>query len=103
MRRTIGTAKSLTIKEDLGDRPGQASTSHQLGMTALERGRPDEAEDWYPQVPRNHRRTGDLLGVASTYHQLGMAALDGGRLDEAEEWYRRSLAIGENAGDVIKA
>ncbi|WP_327398709.1 tetratricopeptide repeat protein [Streptomyces sp. NBC_01288] len=39
--------KSLTIKEDLGDRPVMALTYHQLGTVAQRRGRLEEAEDWY--------------------------------------------------------
>ncbi|MEV6002568.1 CHAT domain-containing protein, partial [Streptomyces griseomycini] len=39
--------RSLTIKEDLNNRPGMAITYNQLGMVARDRGRLEEAEDWH--------------------------------------------------------
>ena len=38
--------KSLTIKEDLGNRPGMANSYYQLGLLAEARGRPSEALAW---------------------------------------------------------
>ena len=76
--------KSLTIKEELGDRPGMATTYHQLGMTAQARGRLDEADDWYRKSLTINEELGDRPGMATTYHQLGITAQDRGRLDEAE-------------------
>ncbi|MGA5450319.1 tetratricopeptide repeat protein, partial [Streptomyces umbrinus] len=91
--------QSLTIKEDLGDRPGMASTYHQLGRVAQERGGLDEAEDWYRQSLTIKEDLGDRPGMASTYHQLGRVAEERGRLDEAEDWYRQSLTINEDLGN----
>ncbi|MCP2269284.1 Tetratricopeptide repeat-containing protein, partial [Actinokineospora diospyrosa] len=39
--------QSLTIKENLGDRPGMASSYHQLGIVAQLRGRLEDAERRY--------------------------------------------------------
>ncbi len=72
---------------------------HQLGVTAQDRGRLDEAEDWYRKSLAIEEELGDRPGLARTYHQLGMTAQDRGRLDEAEDWYRKSLAINEELGD----
>ena len=91
--------KSLTIREELGDRPGIAGSFHQLGMTAQRRGRLDEAEDWYRKSLTIKEELGDRRDMASTYYQLGMTVLDRGRLDEAEDWYRKSLTICEELGD----
>jgi hypothetical protein len=38
--------RSLTIKEELGNRPGMASSYGQLGLLAEQRGRPREALTW---------------------------------------------------------
>ena len=86
-------------REELGDRPGMASTYHQLGITAQDRGRLDEAEDWYRKALTINEELGNRPGMASTYHQLGITAQDRGRLDEADDWYRKSLAINEELGD----
>ncbi|HEV2809892.1 MAG TPA: tetratricopeptide repeat protein [Acidimicrobiales bacterium] len=76
-----------------------ATTHHQLGIVAEERGRLDEAEEWYRRSLGITERLGDQPGMASSYHQLGIVAEERGRLDEAEEWYRRSLGITEQLGE----
>ncbi|MDQ1027847.1 tetratricopeptide (TPR) repeat protein [Streptomyces umbrinus] len=76
-----------------------AVTYHQLGVVAQERGRLDEAEDWYRQSLTINEDLGNRPGMASTYHQLGRVAQERGRLDEAEDWYRQSLTINEDLGD----
>ena len=91
--------QSLTIKEELGDRPSMAVTYHQLGNTAQDRGRRDEADDWYRQSLTIKEELGDRPGVASSYHQLGVTAQGRGRLDEAEDRYRKALDIFEELGD----
>ena len=92
--------KSLTIKKELGDRPGIAVTYHQLGNVAEARGRLDEADEWYRKsLAIKESLVGDRPGMASTYHQLGVTAHRGGRLDEADGWYRKSLAINEKLGN----
>ena len=72
---------------------------HQLGMTAQDRGRLDEADDWYRKALTIKEELGDRPRMASTYHQLGMTAQDRGRLDEADDWYRKALTINEDLGD----
>ena len=68
-------------------------------MVAQDRGRLEEAEDWYRKSLAISEDLGDRPGMADSYHQLGMVAQDRGRLDEAEDWYRKSLAINEDLGD----
>jgi tetratricopeptide (TPR) repeat protein len=74
-------------------------TYHQFGMTAWDRGRLDEADDWYKRAIqiREELELRDLL--ATDYHELGNTAHMRGRLDAAEDWYRKSLAIREELGD----
>ncbi|WP_177246407.1 tetratricopeptide repeat protein, partial [Actinacidiphila alni] len=85
--------QSLTIEEDLGNRPGMAITYHQLGWLAQARGRLEEAEDWYRQSLTISEDLGNRPHMASTYHQLGITAQARGRLEQAEDWYRQSLTI----------
>jgi tetratricopeptide (TPR) repeat protein len=91
--------KSLTINEELRNRPGMALTYHQLGITAQQRGRLDEAEDLYRKSLTIDEELGDRPGMARAYHQLGTTAQQRGRLDEAEDWYRRSLTVKEELGN----
>jgi tetratricopeptide (TPR) repeat protein len=91
--------RSLTIKEEFGDRPGMASSYHHLGMVAEIRGRLGDAEQWYRRSLTIKEELGDRLGMARSYHHLGIAAEVRCRLDDAEQWYRRSLTIKEEFGD----
>jgi len=91
--------KSLTIKEELGDRPSMTNTYHQLGNIAYLRRRLDEADDWYRKSLTIKEELGDRPGMAITYHQLGITAWDRRRLDEAQDWYHKSLTIKEELGD----
>ena len=91
--------KSLTIEEELGNRPGMAISYHQLGITAYLRGRLDEAEDWYRKALTIEEELSDRPRISVIYHQLGMTAQERGRLDEAEDWYRKSLTIKKELGN----
>ena len=74
-------------------------TYHQLGITAQDRGRLDEADGWYRKALTIFEELGDRPGMAVTYHQLGITAQARGRLDEADGWYRQSLTINEELRD----
>ena len=92
--------KSLTLKEESGNRPGMASTYHQLGVNAHARGRLEEAENWYRKSLTLKEESGNRPGMASTYHQLGLIAKDRERLEEAENWYRKALILDEEFGNL---
>ena len=80
-------------------RSALAVTNHQLGIIAQERGRWDEAEQWYRKSLTIEEELGNRSGAASAYHQLGIVAELRGRWDEAEQWYRKSLTIEEELGN----
>ncbi|MGW3816612.1 tetratricopeptide repeat protein, partial [Streptomyces sp. NPDC005046] len=80
---------------ELNNRFNMASGYHQLGIVAQERGRLEEAEDWYGQSLRISEELNNRFNMASGYHQLGIVAQERGRLEEAEDWYRQSLTIKE--------
>jgi tetratricopeptide (TPR) repeat protein len=69
-------------------------------MTAQDRGRLAEAEDWYRRSLAIKEELGNRPGMAASYHQLGRTAQDRGRLEEADDWYRKSLTIKEELGDL---
>jgi tetratricopeptide (TPR) repeat protein len=48
-------------------RSGTAVIYHQLGSTAQDRGRLDEAEDWYRKALTIFEELGDRPGMAATY------------------------------------
>jgi tetratricopeptide (TPR) repeat protein len=72
---------------------------HHLGVVAQERGRLEEAEQWYRRSLTISEDRGDLSGMATTYGQLGVLNQELWRLKKAEQWYRRSLTISKDRGD----
>jgi tetratricopeptide (TPR) repeat protein len=91
-----------TLESQPASRPQQQRLAHTyewLGIVAQERGRLDEAEEWYRRSRGIKEELDDRQGMAHSYHQVGMVAQLRGRLDEAEEGYRRALAIQEERSD----
>jgi tetratricopeptide (TPR) repeat protein len=91
--------RSLTIEQELGNRPGVAASYHQLGRIAQLRTELDSAENWYRRSLTIAQELGDRLAMATSYHQLGVVAQLRGERDDAEEWYRQSLTIKQELGD----
>ena len=50
----------------------------QLGFTAQDRGRLQEAEDWHRKALTISEELGDSPGMSATYHELGMLAATAG-------------------------
>lgn len=76
-----------------------ARSYHQLGIVAADRGRLDDAQDWYTKSLVIAEELGDQTGMARGYHRLSMTAQDRGDYDTAERLYRRSLEIDERIGN----
>ena len=74
---------------------GIAVLSNDLGIVAQQRGRLEEAEDWYRKSLTIHEQLGLRPRMAESYLNLGNVAYQRGRLEEAEDWYRKSLTISQ--------
>ena len=98
-RPRTGTANRWRSRKRSATGPGMATSYHQLGIVAQDRGDLDAAEDWYRKSLAIKEALGDRPGMATSYHQLGMVAQERGDLDAAEDWYRKSLAIKEALGN----
>jgi hypothetical protein len=70
-----------------------ALTYHNLGMTAQDRGRLEEAQDWYRKSLTIFEELGDRPGMALTYAQLGLLAEDRGQAELALEWNIRCVTL----------
>ena len=92
MRPTTGTANP-SISEELGDRPYMASTYHQLGMTARDRGRLDEAEEWYRKSLTISEELGNRPDMAIAYAELGLLAEARKQAPAALEWNIRCVTV----------
>ncbi len=84
---------SLTISEELGNRPHMALTYHQLGNTAYLRGRLDDADDWYRKSLTIYEEPGDRPHMARAYHQLGLLAETRAQAPLALEWNIRCVTL----------
>ncbi|MFL6077252.1 MAG: tetratricopeptide repeat protein [Mycobacteriales bacterium] len=80
-------------------RPSFTALYLQFGLVARQRGRLDEAEDWFSRALALYEERGDSAGVAHSHHEFGKLAVRQGNLDEAEDWLRRALAMYEQLGD----
>jgi tetratricopeptide (TPR) repeat protein len=70
-----------------------ALTYLSLGMTSQDRGRLEEAEDWYRKSLTITEELGDRSGMALTYAQLGLLAEDRGQAELALEWNIRCVTL----------
>jgi len=93
---------ALAALDDSPERLGNLSAGYQnLGAIARQRGRLDEAEDWYRRTLAIAEEAGDRSGLADTYRDLGVIARDRGDYEQAGEWFRRSLTVKEEIGDRL--
>jgi Tetratricopeptide repeat len=70
-----------------------ASIYHELGIAAQQRGRLDEAGDWYHRSLTIKEELGDRPGMAITYGQLGLFAEDRQQPDQALAWMVRCVTL----------
>ncbi|MGW0538604.1 tetratricopeptide repeat protein [Streptomyces sp. NPDC003032] len=85
--------RALTTREELGNRPGMASSYHQLGMVAQDRGRLEEAEEWYRQALTINEDLGNRPDMASTYGQLRLLAEAQADTAQALAWTVRCVSL----------
>jgi hypothetical protein len=70
-----------------------ASSYHQLGIVAQERGDLPAAEQWYRRSLQINEALGNRPGMALTYAQLGLLAERRGTLEAALDWTVRCVAL----------
>ena len=70
-----------------------AVSYHELGMVAQDRGRLEEAADWYARSLAIKEELDDRPKMALTYSQLGLLAEEQDSPGEALEWTVRCVAL----------
>jgi tetratricopeptide (TPR) repeat protein len=70
-----------------------ATTYHQLGRNAQNRGRLNEAEDWYRKSLAISEELGIRPGMATTYAQLGLLSEARGQVLLALTWNIRCVTL----------
>ncbi|HZT95445.1 MAG TPA: tetratricopeptide repeat protein [Chloroflexota bacterium] len=95
-------ARSLAVREMVGDERGVAQSWNQLAHVALLRGDLAAVEERHRQALGVLERIGDPEGMASSLSLMGLAASHRGHYLEAEESLQRSLALRERIGDPVR-
>ncbi|WP_051463603.1 tetratricopeptide repeat protein [Leptolyngbya sp. PCC 6406] len=91
--------QSLAIKEEIGDRNGQANVLNNLGGAYHSLGEYGRAIDLYGQSLAISEEIGDRNGQANSLNNLGTSYSSLGDYGRAIDLYGQSLAIFEEIGD----
>jgi len=91
--------QSLKIKQEIGDRSGQASSLYNLGNAYYALGQYQRAIEYYQPSLEIEREIGARSGEADSLHNLGNAYYILGQYQQAIEYYQQSLEIKQEIGD----
>ena len=92
-------AKALLLRNELGDRAGQAEVLNALGAAYERLGKMVEAVRQYRQAAELRAELGDRSGLAITQHNLGRVLLAQGDFAGAEKAFTDALAIQQELRD----
>jgi tetratricopeptide (TPR) repeat protein len=91
--------QSLEIKQEIGDRSGQADSLHDLGNAYYTLGQYQRAIEYYQQSLEIRQEIGDRSRGADSLHNLGNVYDSLGQYQQAIEYYQQSLEIEQEIGD----
>ena len=94
--------KSLSIKVQIGNRAGQASTLGQLGNLYSKIGRREDAVRLYRQAAEIHVASGDLRLEGGTRSNIADQLIKLGRYDEARREIERAIECKKPFGHVAQ-
>jgi hypothetical protein len=90
---------SLTIKQQIGNRDGEAMTWHNLASIDLEVGDYEAARAKFQTSLMISQQIGDRAGEAATWHQLASIDLNVGDYEAAREKFQTALTMRQQIGD----
>jgi predicted ATPase/class 3 adenylate cyclase len=91
--------QSLSIRQEIGDRWGIASSLNNLGGVAQHQGDYASAQAFYEESLAMKREIGDQWGIAASLNNLGLVAYSQGDYALAQAFHEQSLAIFREVGD----
>jgi tetratricopeptide (TPR) repeat protein len=91
--------KSLKIKQEIGDRAGEAATWNNLAMIELSQGDYAGAREKVEKTLKINQEVGNRAGEAGAWHQLGSIDLDQGDYLGAHEKCEKALKINQEIGN----
>ena len=91
--------RSLTIKEEIGDKKGIAGSLNNIGLIYNEQGDYASAIDYYTRSLITYEEMGDKNGIAISLNNIGLIYNNQGDYASAIDYHTRSLTIREEIGD----
>jgi tetratricopeptide (TPR) repeat protein len=92
--------KSLKIRQQIGDKQGEAASINNIGIIYDNKGDFDKAIEFYNKSLKIREDIGDKRGVASSLSNIGNIYNFKGQAKEAIQYYTKSLKIGEEINDM---
>ena len=91
--------KALVIKNEIGNREGEATCYGNLGSVYQSLGQYGKAEEYQKKALVIRKEIGDREGEATCYGNLGTVYQSLGQYGKAEEYQRKALVIRKEIGD----
>jgi tetratricopeptide (TPR) repeat protein len=91
--------RSLTMRQQISDRAGEAATWHQLATIDLNEGAYPAAREKFARSLTIKQQIGDRAGEAATWHQLATIDLNEGAYPAVREKFEQALAMRQQIGD----
>jgi tetratricopeptide (TPR) repeat protein len=91
--------RALEIRQQIGDRAGEASTLHNLATIDLNQGDYETAREKFQTALEIQQQIGDRAGEAYPLHQIAMIDLNQGDYETAREKFQAALKIKQQIGD----
>ena len=91
--------KALTMRQQIGDRAGEAATWHNLATIDVNVGDYDSARENFQKSLEIEQQIGNRAGEAATFHQLATIDVNVGEYDSAREKFQKALTMRQQIGD----
>lgn len=91
--------RALDIRQQIGQRGGEAATLHQLATTDFIQGKYSTSQELYWRALDIFGSIGDFAGKAATLNGLATIDLKEGKYTEARHQFRQALALRKQIGD----
>jgi CHAT domain-containing protein/Tfp pilus assembly protein PilF len=91
--------QSLRIAQEIGDRAGEGTTLHNMGVVYYSLSQYAQALEYYQQSLGIQREIGDRAGEGTILHNMGGVYDSLGQYEQALDTFQQSLAIAQEIGD----
>jgi len=94
-----GLQQALSIRREVGDHRGEASTLNNLGITYSNLGQYEEAVAYFKQALPSRREVGNRSGEGKTLNGLGLCYMHMQQPALAAAYFRQSLSVRRALGE----